>query len=415
MKKKMRILLPLTLFAALSVFISCTGGESGNNSNSSVNLSTSPPATAVNTPALNDLPAKLQKIGISDTVKPPDRKSNVQHLIEKINVYKEVSKTDRASADRDLNSALKSFTDDDVKKNLLEIKDLAYSELEKTSPINNSDPASEKKELEILVTEKVALLTEQLSGISQKVDKNDLSKISIALLIQTLIMVLLISGNYLWQFFSMRQLKSFEKDASSHIQTGAELSAQRANAESNASHSNTDSETNAVDLSKIEENLKIVVSSVEDLSRRVVVYENLISKKIDDYWQKFSNRSDTESHVQASTVSSRGFTPASVRELKEKYQGRYRCLEKDDFSTHLVLSHQEGTFLLTETQKGGEYSYYIFPNKERFRNGDEYRNIEYYFDCDSAGAGELRVESPALVRAVGERWELQIKGKISIQ
>jgi hypothetical protein len=399
MKKDMRILFSLALFAA---FLTACGPESVNNSTNAVKSSTPTPA---GTPAQIDLPTKLKNIGVSDVVKPGETKNNADLLAEKLNDYKKNYKSDPAIATKMLNDALNSFGDEDVKKHLPEIKDLAFAEVAAPPPGNDSNAASEKAGFEKTLVEKINPLQEQLKGIDQKIDKNDFPQIAAVLLIQTLVLSVLIIGGCLWLFSGMRHLKWFSKNDPSHYQTGAELSMQRSRA----------AESAPVDLSKIEGNLATIMTSVDELTRRVTDYETSFWTNFDEYRQTLSNHGINESRGQQKIEgASESPKPCSVEELKVRYKGRYRHLEKENFSDALVVSHGEGTFLVIEIRKEGESAYYIFPNKGRFRNGDEYRNIEHYFDCDSPGAGELFVEKLARVRIIGDRWELQNRGEISI-
>src|SRR6185436_20031299 len=110
MKKEIRILFSLALFAA---FFTACGPESVNNSNNAIKPSTSTP-TSASTPAQDDLPAKLKKLGVSDMVKQGETKSNVELLTGKLNDYKENYKRDPSGASTKLNEALNSFGDEDV-------------------------------------------------------------------------------------------------------------------------------------------------------------------------------------------------------------------------------------------------------------------------------------------------------------
>lgn len=401
MKKDMRVLFFLALFAA---FLTACGPESVSNSNNAVKSST-PTPTSAGTPAQNDLPAKLVKIGVNGAAKTKETASNVDLLVVRLNDYKENYRLNPAGAAQKLNEALNSFSDADVKEHLLEIKDLAFAEVVALPPGNDPNAAPAKAGFEKIVVEKINPLQEQLRSIDQKIDNNDFSRIAAVFLIQTLVLSVLIIGGCLWLFSGMRHLKWFGGNGPSRYQKGAELSAQRFQTV----------EPPAVDLSKIERVLATIMKSVDELTLRVADYETALWNHFDGSGETQSNSEINESHGQQNIEgASQGPNPHSVEELKVKYKGRCRHLEKENFSDALVVSHGEGTFLLIEMPREGEPGYYIFPNKGRFRNGDEYRNIEYYFDCDSPGAGELLIEKLARVRAIGDRWELQIKGKISI-
>lgn len=387
-------------FVLFAAFLTACGTERVNNSNNTVKSSTPAPVPASTPAPQSDLAGKLIGIKVSDSA-PTGGKSNVQLLTEDLSNYKKDYRADPANAAKTLNNALRTFRDDDVKNQLLEIKDLAFAEV---TNLQREGTAPEKANVEKIVADDIGQIRERLGAIDQKIDKNDFPRIATVLLIQTVVLGILIAASCLWLSSGMLNF-THRRNKPSGYKTVAELSAQKPRTP----------ESTAVDLSKIEGNLTTILNSVDELNRRVTGYETEFRKNFDEQQLTSSTSEIKEPREQPSAEGAQqNPNPRSVEDLKLKYKGRCRPLEKEKFSNALVLSHGEGTFLMIEIQKDLESAYYIFPNKGRFRNGDEYRNIEHYFDCDSAGAGELLIEKLGRVKPVGDRWELQIKGKISI-
>ena len=428
---------------AASLLITACSSERPANSNAVVNISTTATPAPVNSPVQSDLAAKLQNMGVSNTKKNANSKSNVELLSASLEEYKRDYQDDPGKANERLNAALSSFNDADVKNQILKIKDFAYSEVTQAEPANNVDGERQRIELENMIAGKIAPLDGQLKALNEKLDKNDSSKIPLAILAQTAVLGMLFVGGLGLGIYQLRKAKAAGGPTSSNPAapddaavpdskngTAAEPPANwpREPIVYQPHQGKQETEKQAAGLSgtektegpaKTEKLLGDLIEMVGQLSQQIADSENSITQKLGQYGKPVSEpppaSHEAEPLVPKEIYTPPIFTPTLVRDLKEKYQGRSRPLEKDKFSDLLIPSYRDETFLLTENQGGDGSFYLIIPTKERFRRSDDYYNIQAYFDCDNAGAGELLVEKPALVESEGDGWKLRNKGKISIQ
>ncbi|MCD9186023.1 MAG: hypothetical protein LUM44_06300 [Pyrinomonadaceae bacterium] len=427
----MRNLFLSALFAASLLFTACSSGKLGN-SNKVANSSPSPSPATYNSPAKSNLDESLHSL--------LGNEESIKLIGGKIETYKKEYKSEPEEANKKFNLALKDIRIQEVKDKLLEIKDIAFNEVAQSQPEQNFDSEELGKELERIIKAKIDPIDRQLDTISQKVAENDSSRIPIVILVQSGFLGLILVAGFVLIMHQLQKSsttvgKQNERVGMTYNQAPSNPKADESPGSWNRNpavypppqdkqkaENNLDSDLSKpedeVDLPKIEKLLGELIDSVGCLPQQIIDAENSISKKIDNYRRPISESSaasqnvpSVKNEITVPTI----FKPTLVKELKDQYQGRSRALEKDQFSDLLIPSFRDETFLLIENKSNAQIFRYIIPNKERFRKSEDYFNIQAYFDCENAGAGELLVEKPAMVDKEGDGWKLLRKGKISIQ